>query len=64
MNISEQEVGTPKNNLIALDDDQPLTVDDDNNELITVQEKDVGVVENVNAFVCDTKDVIFCPTEK
>jgi len=63
VNISEHEVSTLKIDLSAFDNDQALTVNDDN-DLITAQEKDVGMVEKVNAFGCDTKDVIFCPTEK
>merc|ERR1712136_200946 len=65
VNISEHEVSTPLNiDLSAFDNDQALTVNDDNNHLIEAQEKDAGMVQKVTAFDSDTNDVIICSTEK
>jgi len=65
VNVSEHEVSTPLNiDLSAFDNDQALTVNDDNNDLIEAQEKDAGMVQKVTAFESDTNDVIICSTEK
>merc|ERR1712126_632602 len=65
VNVSEHEVSTPLNiDLIAFDNNQALTVNDDNNDLIEAQEKDAGMVQKVTALESDTSDVIIYSTEK